>query len=402
MPRRALILITVLVLALHWWLLGGLPLGATDEGSAARLAFHTRMVTPPSEPEPAPAPQPQPQPQTRHQPKPTPKPRPKPQETQATAQAPTQEPAQETPEPASEEAGQAASGESSTERSETSQISEGGASELPGSIPSIPESAASAPTAIASAPTTTPAVTPSTPGTSGTPADELSAGVDIRPPGAAGAQPSTEPPPIKLPPSTTLAYAVHGEVKKMSYNVFGELAWKTDGASYEVRQEVSAFLLGSRSQNSTGAITPEGLAPKRFGDKGRREVAAHFDYAAKEIIFSANSQRVKISTGAQDRVSVLIQLAGMLAAAPERYPTGTQISFTTIGPRNADRWTFTVGETATLDLPAGPTPAIKLLKVPRHERDLTAELWLGTQKSYLPVRLKITQSNGDFAELSLK
>ena len=49
MPRRALLLITVVVLALHWLVLGGMPLGGTDEGSAERLAFHTRMVTPPPE-----------------------------------------------------------------------------------------------------------------------------------------------------------------------------------------------------------------------------------------------------------------------------------------------------------------------------------------------------------------
>ena len=33
---------------------------------------------------------------------------------------------------------------------------------------------------------------------------------------------------------------------------------------------------------------------------------------------------------------------------------------------------------------------------------LRADLWLGLDKQYLPVRLRLTQSNGDFAELALK
>lgn len=387
MPRRALLLITVLVLALHWFVLGGMPLGGTDEGSADRMAFHTRMVTPPPEPEAATNPPPPLPPKAvAPAPAPKPKPRPKPAAPKPTVEAAAQQapdPADSTPALVDSEPT-----DSSTPVAQTT--------EPAASAPLEPASAASTPV---STPPTAPASAASAPPN---PDDELSAGVDIRPPGAAGAQPSTDPPPIRLPASTTLKYAVHGEVKKMAYNVNGQLVWRNDGDSYEARQEVSAFLLGTRSQNSIGKITANGLAPTRFGDVGKREVAAHFDFDNKLVTFSANTNRNAISAGAQDRVSVLIQLGAMLAAAPDRYSPGTQISFTTVGPRSADRWTFTVGETETLDLPAGPTRAVRLQKLPRHERDLRADLWLGIEMHYLPVRLRITQSNGDFAELTLK
>ncbi|QIL81993.1 DUF3108 domain-containing protein [Diaphorobacter sp. HDW4A] len=386
MPRQALLLITALVLALHWFVLGGMPLGGTDEGSSERLAFHTRMVTPP-QPESEPQVTPTPKPSSAPAPKPNPKPRPKPIVPPPATVAP-QEPA---PEPKPVETAPAPEESVPTDASE--QVAQAPAA------PAIAASTPAEPASAASAPASPPAATASAPSN---PDDELSAGVDIRPPGAAGAKPSTEPPPIHLPASTTLKYAVHGEVKKMAYNVNGQLSWRNDGTSYEARQEVSAFLLGTRSQTSTGKITANGLAPARFGDIGRREVAAHFDFDNKIVTFSANTNRNAISAGAQDRVSVLIQLGAMLAAAPDRYPPGTQISFTTVGPRNADRWTFTVGETETIDLPAGPMRAVRLQKLPRHDRDLRADLWLGTDKQYLPVRLRLTQSNGDFAELALK
>ena len=385
MPRRALLLITVVVLALHWLVLGGMPLGGTDEGSAERLAFHTRMVTPPPEPEPEPEPPAapaEPPPAAKPAPKPKPKPQPKPRAQPADDEPAvvTQERRRPAPEPTDNGPSEPEPApEGTTAQEASTQVAQ--TSESTASAPVQPASAASAPT---------------------NPDDELSAGVDIRPPGAAGAQPSTEPPPIRLPASQTLKYAVHGEVKKMAYNVNGQVVWRNDGGSYEARQEVSAFLLGTRSQTSSGRITANGLAPTRFGDIGKREIAAHLDFDSKTVTFSANTNRYAISAGAQDRVSVLIQLGAMLAAAPDRYPPGTQISFTTVGPRNADRWTFTVGETETLDLPAGQTRAVRLQKLPRHDRDLRADLWLGLDQQYLPVRLRITQSNGDFAELALK
>ena len=387
MPRRALLLITVVVLALHWLVLGGMPLGGTDEGSAERLAFHTRMVTPPPEPEPEPPappaePPPAAKPAPNPQPKPKPQPKPRAQPAGAEPAVVTHERRRPAPEPTDNGPSEPEPAPEETTASDAStQVAQTSESTASAPAPAQPVSAASAPT---------------------NPDDELSAGVDIRPPGAAGAQPSTEPPPIRLPASQTLKYAVHGEVKKMAYNVNGQVVWRNDGGSYEARQEVSAFLLGTRSQTSSGKITPNGLAPTRFGDIGKREIAAHLDFDSKIVTFSANTNRYAISAGAQDRVSVLIQLGAMLAAAPDRYPPGTQISFTTVGPRNADRWTFTVGETETLDLPAGQTRAVRLQKLPRHDRDLRADLWLGLDQQYLPVRLRITQSNGDFAELALK
>ena len=102
-------------------------------------------------------------------------------------------------------------------------------------------------------------------------------------------------------------------------------------------------------------------------------------------------------------VSAIVIVGAMLAAAPERYPAGTQITLTTVGVKNADRWTFTVQGQEQLELPIGSVPALKLQRVPRADKDYdqTAELWLGTQLGYLPVRIRITQANGDFADLLL-
>ncbi|WP_284465625.1 DUF3108 domain-containing protein [Diaphorobacter nitroreducens] len=398
MPRRALLLLTAVVLALHWLVLVGLPRGGTDQGAPQRLAFHTRMVEPP--PPPPPPPQPQAAPVPPPAPKPRPRPVRKPPPPPVEAPPPTQHPE---PAPAMEAPAQTAPSPAEPP-AEVPADSSAPTPEVPAdaAAPSAPLSPASDP----AMPAMAEASSASAPAAASQPAQEapaLTAGVEILPPGAAGAVAGTEPPPVRLPPSARLAFDVTGEVKKFRYNASAELLWRQDGTQYEARQQIKAFLLGARSQSSVGQITPQGLRPTRFGDKSRSERAAHFDFERGEVIFSANAPRAAISSGAQDRLSVFIQLGALLAAAPERYPPGTRITLTTVGARSAERWTFTVEGPQTLELPAGSTPALKLQRLPRPDQryDQKAELWLGTDMGYLPVRIRLTQANGDFADLSL-
>ena len=227
--------------------------------------------------------------------------------------------------------------------------------------------------------------------------------MDITPPGAGtGQAPSTTPPPVRLPPPTRLAFDVNGQAKKFTYHARAELLWQHDGSRYEARQELSAFLVGSRAQRSVGAITAQGLLPERFSDRSRSEQAAHFDYAKGRVTFSANTPDAPMGPGAQDRLSVFIQLGAMLAADPGRFVPGTQVTLTTVSARSADRWTFTIEGPETLELPAGPTPALKLQRLPRKDYDQKAELCVAPALGYLPVRIRLTQANGDFADLQLR
>ena len=369
--RVPLLLLTALVLVGNWLVLAILPLGpgGTDTAAPPHAAFQTRMVEPPPPPPPLPDAVAPPAPR----PPPKPRPRPKPPAPKPPEPAPAPEPIPEPiPEPAA--APEAAAAE-----------------EAPAPPPDAGEEPAAAPQAAASQPQEPQAAPPD------------STGMDIRPPGDASAPAGGDPPPVRLPPPARLAFDVRGQAKQFHYNASAELVWRHDGARYEARQQVRAFLLGARSQTSVGQITARGLRPERFGDKSRSEQAAHFNFDTGEVIFSANTPRATVTEGAQDRLSVFIQLGALLAAAPERYPPGTCITLTTVSARHADRWTFTVEGPETLDLPAGPTPALKLQRLPPEDRqrDQKAELWLGTDLGYLPVRIRLTQSNGDFADLLL-
>ncbi|WP_445322952.1 DUF3108 domain-containing protein [Ramlibacter sp. AN1133] len=185
-------------------------------------------------------------------------------------------------------------------------------------------------------------------------------------------------------------------VRKGLFSLSGSalLDWRHDGRQYEARLEASG-LVGSRAQRSTGRITPEGLAPAYFSDKSRSEQATHFDRANGRLVFSNNRPDAPIETGMQDRLSVLLQLSALVAGQPAKYPPGTQLALPTAGTREADTWVFAVEGEEDLALPGGNVRALKLQRLPRRDYDQKVEVWLAPRMDYLPVRLRLTNPNGD-------
>ena len=378
MPRRALVFITALVLALHWLVLSGVPLAWDSPAQPSRQVFSTRSIAP-APPPPTVAP-----PGVTAVPVAAPQPAPR--KKALSPKRPPAPAAQDRPEPAPT-AAPVAEAEAPSDT--------GAATTVASATPEAPANdAAPAPAPAASAP-----AAPAEPATEDT---QTGTGVDIRPPGGTGRSAGAPPPPVRMPAPTRLAFDVSGQAKKFAYSARAELLWQHDGNRYEARQEISAFLVGTRTQRSVGTVTEQGLLPEKFSDKSRSEQAAHFDYAKGRVTFSANTPDAAAGPGVQDRLSLFIQLGAMLAADPGRFVPGTQITLTTVSARSADRWTFTVEGPETLDLPAGPTPALKLLRLPRKDYDQKAELWVAPGLGYLPVRIKLTQANGDFADLLLR
>ena len=229
-------------------------------------------------------------------------------------------------------------------------------------------------------------------------------GVDLPPYNRAntGMSGLTEATHFKAPEPAILSYQVQGTVKGLNYWASGELQWLPKGQEYEARLEVGALFLGSRTQISKGALGAEGIMPTRFGDKTRSELAAHFQRDKGIISFSANSPDAPLLKGAQDRLSVVLQISSLLAGDPGRFPNGTMLSFQTVSQREAEVWNFLVDKEETLQLPYGELNTLKLSRKPRREFDQTIELWFAPALGYLPVRLRLTNANGDVVDQVLR
>ncbi len=209
-------------------------------------------------------------------------------------------------------------------------------------------------------------------------------------------------PPAQIPASMRLQYDVVGNIKGIGYRAEGLLDWTVADGRYDARLEMRVMLLGSRSQTSTGRVGPQGLMPERFADKTRSEKATHFDTAQQRIRFSNNAPEVPLQPGAQDRLSLFMQLAGLLQARPQAYSTGQVVNMQVAGTGDAPVWRFEVGEESTLRVPAGEFRVRHLVRQPRKEFDSTVEMWLAPSLGHMPVRLRITQPNGDVADQKLR
>jgi hypothetical protein len=255
----------------------------------------------------------------------------------------------------------------------------------PGATP--PEAPASAPAAAAPAPGGT---------ENGSPGGTTAAGGE-----ASGTIAGTQA--LRIPGSVTLDFEATGQTgASPQRGVFGELVWLQDGSRYDGRLTLKAVFFTLLNWHSTGRIGPSGLEPERYSESRKAEVASHFVRDQGQIVFSNNAPSVPLLAGAQDRMSVMMQLGGLLAASPGRYPAGTKISIQTVGVRDGDVWVFVVGDEEKLSLPAGEYTARKLTRTPRRDFDRKLELWLAPQYGYLPVRIRQTEANGDFADAQLR
>lgn len=216
------------------------------------------------------------------------------------------------------------------------------------------------------------------------------------PPSQAASPPATVPKAVKLPPTARFHYEVTATYKGLPLRGEGEIAWQQDGNSYELQMDArSPLLVGSRRQRSMGRVTAHGLVPEHFYDRARSEQAAHFDPDKGRVTFSNNQPDADWTAGMQDRLSVVLQLAGIMGGQPARFPAGSQIVVPTASTREAETWVFTVEAEEDLELPGGTVRAVKLERLPRRQYDVKVELWLAPRMDYAPVRLRLTNPNGD-------
>jgi hypothetical protein len=204
------------------------------------------------------------------------------------------------------------------------------------------------------------------------------------------------------PAPVLLNYELSGTSKGVRYTASASISWKQQDISYQLRHEIQAFLFGKRSQTSAGHMGATGLLPTRFGDQFRQEQAAHFDRSKGLLIYSANTPSQALKEGAQDRVSLFVQLAAAMAGTPDLRNLGQTLSFQVVSAKQAEIWTFAVLGNEKIATPLGEIDSLKLHRVPRNEYDQQIDMWLSPAHGYLPARLRITQANGDVIEETLK
>ena len=202
-----------------------------------------------------------------------------------------------------------------------------------------------------------------------------------------------------LPPSMALSYRLTGMDKGLNYFASGELRWQHNDLAYDLTLSVRAFLIGSRRWRSQGQIEATGLAPQRFADSWRNERAAHFDRSGQRIVFSSNSSPAVLEAGAQDQISLYVQLAAAMAGEPERFVPGTRLQLQTVTTRDALPWSLVLQGQEELELEGERRPVHKWVCQPHNRYEAKVEFWVSAAQAWMPVRIRITQNSGSYIDL---
>ena len=90
--------------------------------------------------------------------------------------------------------------------------------------------------------------------------------------------------PLVVPGSVRLAFDVTGQrgPQPMS-GVFGELVWLQNGAEYNARLSLKMLFRTFLSQTSTGRVDGGGIAPIRYSEKRKTEVASHLEPEPSQV-----------------------------------------------------------------------------------------------------------------------
>lgn len=176
-----------------------------------------------------------------------------------------------------------------------------------------------------------------------------------------------------------------------------DLHWRPQAdARYELQLQGRVAGVTLLEWASQGQLDAAGVAPERFAvrRRGRDRQAANFLREAGKITFSGPTHELPLLPGTQDRLSWMVQLPGVVAAAPERFTAGASVVLFVAGARGGgDVWTFVVQGVEAVD----GTPALKLVREPRRLYDTRAEIWLDPAEHYLPLRVVQTPSGGGAA-----
>jgi hypothetical protein len=204
---------------------------------------------------------------------------------------------------------------------------------------------------------------------------------------------------FSVPPSGNLHYnTFYNGVE----NAPGTIHWASTADRYEMVVSVPLPFVGTFSYESDGRIDAYGLAPERYVEKrGRRAPdVTTFDRAAKRIGFTRTDVTQTLPDGAQDRFSMIMQLASLVRGDPDAYKSGVTRAFYVADDDSAEVWPIeTIGD-ESVRTAEGFLAARHFMRLPRREGDRRRiDVWLAPSLGWLPARIVQTEPNGSQFEL---
>ncbi|WP_322043821.1 DUF3108 domain-containing protein [Paraburkholderia sp. J67] len=204
---------------------------------------------------------------------------------------------------------------------------------------------------------------------------------------------------FQVPPSGELQYDTFFNGVR---NEPGTIHWKSDGQHYEMVVSIPLPFVGTFSWTSRGHVDPFGLAPDQYIEKRGRRPADFtvFNRSQKQIVFTRTPNSLALPDGAQDRFSMVMQLASLVRGDPDTYKPGVTREFYVADNDSGETWPITTIGDENVRTDQGFVSARHFMRLPRHDGDKRRiDVWLAPSLGWLPVRLVQTEPNGTEVEL---
>ncbi len=210
---------------------------------------------------------------------------------------------------------------------------------------------------------------------------------------------------IDLPPSAELKYDVQKTpIDGQPTYGSGTIAWHSDGNRYTISGEFGVLFITALHFTSSGTIENGGIAPELYSEKRfrRAETNTHFHRERNTISFSASTKTYPRTGDEQDRASIIWQLAGIGRGDSARFAPGTVIEVVVAGTRDAEPWQIQIIGYEEISIDGKTIGAWHVVRAPRARTyDQKLDIWLAPQLQWYPVRLRYTEPNGDYLDMSL-
>ncbi|HEX2531437.1 MAG TPA: DUF3108 domain-containing protein [Burkholderiaceae bacterium] len=207
------------------------------------------------------------------------------------------------------------------------------------------------------------------------------------------------------PPSAQLKYDVQKtpRIGNPSYG-HGAITWQSSDGHYVIDGNAGVLFITALTFKSEGTIDDYGVAPELYSEKRfRRSVTnTHFHRQRNTISFSASETSYPRKGGEQDRASVIWQLAGIGRGDGGKFFAGAEIDLFVAGVRDGEIWRIRVIGQEEIEAGIGKVMAWHVVRDPRPgSYDQKIDIWLAPQHQWYPAKLRYTETNGDYLDLSL-
>ena len=207
-----------------------------------------------------------------------------------------------------------------------------------------------------------------------------------------------------LPPSGEQRFRVYyGDMSRDLVVAEIDYRLKNDGETYEVGTHgkavgvVALFYSGVLIQTSVGRVGQQGLLPGKYSERrGKRpERVIRFDHDRGKMIGLGTPPEIDLVPGTQDRLSVFYQVGLLARADPGLLERGRRFTMPLASMKEIDKASFVAAGAEPVETPRGRVPAMRLtVRNEADPGDPTIDVWLGTELSMLPARIRISEDDG--------